>query len=141
MSHSTSGQAPRQSMMQTPLRRVRGSGSAKSGSHHWWMQRVSSIALLPLTIWFVLSLASSAGMTHAEALVWIGTPLNATLLLALIGLTFQHTASGLQVIIEDYTNQEWLKIGLILLVKGICWLLGIAAALAVLRIAVTRIVV
>jgi succinate dehydrogenase / fumarate reductase membrane anchor subunit len=136
MSHSTSGQPPRQAMLQTPLRRVRGSGSAKSGSHHWWMQRVSSIALLPLTIWFIASLASSAGISHGEALLWIGNPFNAVLLLALIALTFQHTASGLQVVIEDYVNQEWLRMAAILVVKGICWLLGIAAALAVLRIAV-----
>ncbi|PWS38861.1 succinate dehydrogenase, hydrophobic membrane anchor protein [Falsiroseomonas bella] len=136
MSHTTSGQPPRQATLRSPLGRVRGMGSAKSGAHHWWMQRVTSIALLPLTIWFILSLATSAGMTHAEVLLWIGQPFNVVLLLALIGLTFHHTASGLQVIIEDYTNQEWLKIGLVLAVKGICWLLGIAAALAVLRIAV-----
>lgn len=136
MSHTTSGQAPRQAQLRSPLGRVRGMGSAKSGAHHWWMQRVTSIALLPLTIWFILSLATNAGMTHGEALLWIGSPLNAVLLLALIGLTFHHTASGLQVIIEDYTKHEGLKIGAILAVKGLCWLLGIAAALAVLRIAV-----
>jgi len=136
MSHTTSGQPARQASLQSPLGRVRGSGSAKQGSHHWMMQRVTSIALLPLTIWFIASLATNAGMTHGEALLWIGTPFNAVLLLALIALTFHHTASGLQVIIEDYTNQEWLKIGGILAVKGACWLLGIAAALAVLRIAV-----
>jgi succinate dehydrogenase / fumarate reductase membrane anchor subunit len=136
MSHTTSGQAPRQSQLRSPLGRVRGAGSAKSGTHHWWMQRVTSIALLPLTIWFIVSLATSAGMTHGEVLLWIGSPFNAVLLLALIALTFHHTASGLQVVIEDYTKQEWLKIGLILAVKGFCWLLGIAAALAVLRIAV-----
>jgi succinate dehydrogenase / fumarate reductase membrane anchor subunit len=136
MSHSTSGQPPRQASLRTPLGRVRGAGSAKSGVHHWWMQRVSSIALLPLTIWFIVVMATNAGMTHAEAMAWIGRPLNATLLVALIVLTFQHTASGLQVIIEDYTNNEWLKMGLILGVKGLCWLLGIASVLAVLRIAV-----
>jgi succinate dehydrogenase / fumarate reductase membrane anchor subunit len=136
MSHSTSGQAPRQAQLRSPLGRVRGSGSAKSGAHHWWMQRVTSIALLPLTIWFILSLATSAGMTHGEALAWVGTPLNAVLLLALIGLTFHHTASGVQVILEDYVNKEWLRIGSILVVKGVCWLLAIAAAFAVLRIAV-----
>ncbi|HEV7266295.1 MAG TPA: succinate dehydrogenase, hydrophobic membrane anchor protein [Falsiroseomonas sp.] len=139
MSHTTNsrpaGQAPRQATLRSPLGRVRGAGSAKSGSHHWWMQRVSSIALLPLTIWFIVSLATSAGMTHGEVVLWIRHPLNAVLLLALIALTFQHTASGLQVVIEDYTNQEWLKIALILVVKGVCWLLGIAAALAVVRIA------
>jgi succinate dehydrogenase / fumarate reductase membrane anchor subunit len=136
MSHTTSGQAPRQAQLRSPLGRVRGMGSAKSGAHHWWMQRVTSIALLPLTIWFILSLATGAGMTHGEVLLWIGSPLNAVLLLALIGLTFHHTASGLQVVIEDYTKHEGLKIGAILAVKGLCWLLGIAAALAVLRIAV-----
>jgi succinate dehydrogenase / fumarate reductase membrane anchor subunit len=136
MSHTTSGQPPRQATLRSPLGRVRGMGSARSGAHHWWMQRVTSIALLPLTIWFILSLATSAGMSHFEVLLWIGQPLNAVLLLALVGLTFHHTASGLQVIIEDYTKQEWLRIGLILAVKGLCWLLGIAAVLAVLRIAV-----
>ncbi|WP_237216492.1 succinate dehydrogenase, hydrophobic membrane anchor protein [Falsiroseomonas oryziterrae] len=136
MSHTTSGQPARQAALQSPLGRVRGAGSAKSGSHHWWMQRVTSIALLPLTIWFIVSLATGAGMTHGEVLMWIGNPFNAVLLLALIALTFHHTASGLQVVIEDYVNQEWLKIGAILVVKGVCWLLGLAAALAVLRIAV-----
>ena len=136
MSHSTSTQTPRQSQMRSALGRVRGAGSAKSGAHHWWMQRVTSIALLPLTIWFILSLATNAGMTHGEAVAWIGSPLNAVLLLALIGLTFHHIAAGLQVIIEDYANSEWVKMASILAVKGICWLLGIAAVLAVLRIAV-----
>jgi succinate dehydrogenase / fumarate reductase, membrane anchor subunit len=140
MSHSTSsnpgGQPVQQAAMQTPLKRVRGSGSAKSGSHHWLLQRVSSIALLPLTIWFVAVLATNAGMTHAEVLAWIGNPFNAVLLIALVALTFQHTASGLQVIIEDYTNNEALKLGMIYAVKGLAWLLGIAAILSVLRIAV-----
>ncbi|WP_137179569.1 succinate dehydrogenase, hydrophobic membrane anchor protein [Roseomonas sp. AR75] len=136
MSHTTSGQPPRQATLRSPLGRVRGMGSAKSGAHHWWMQRVTSIALLPLTIWFILSLATSAGMSHAEAMLWIGQPLNAVLLLALIGLTFHHIAAGLQVIIEDYAHQEGLKIGLVLATKGLSWLLAIAAALAVLRIAV-----
>jgi succinate dehydrogenase / fumarate reductase membrane anchor subunit len=135
MSH-TDSTSPHQASLQAPLARVRGLGASGTGAHHWWMQRVTSIALLPLTIWFILSLATNAGMTHGEVLMWIGNPFNAVLLLALIALTFHHTASGLQVIIEDYTNQEWLKIGAILAVKGVCWLLGLAAALAVLRIAV-----
>ncbi|HZF76736.1 MAG TPA: succinate dehydrogenase, hydrophobic membrane anchor protein [Acetobacteraceae bacterium] len=136
MSHSVSGQPPSQPSMQSPLGRVRGRGSAKSGHHHWFAQRVTSIALLPLTIWFVFSLASSAGMTYAEALVWIGTPFNAVLLLALIGLTFYHTMLGLQVIIEDYTNSDTVKFALVLGVRAVCWLLALASALAVLRIAV-----
>lgn len=128
--------SPRQAQLRSPLGRVRGMGAARSGAHHWWMQRVTSIALLPLTIWFIVALASNAGMTHAEATAWIRQPLNAVLLLALIGLTFHHTASGLQVVIEDYVKPEWTKIAALLAVKGICWLLALAAALAVLRIAV-----
>lgn len=134
---SPPGSTPlRQTRLQTPLGRVRGAGSAKSGVGHWWTQRVTSLALLPLTFWFVLSLAGSAGMTHAEAVAWIGAPLNALLLLAMIGLTFHHIAGGLQVVIEDYLHAEGAKIAALLAVKAACALLALAAALAVLRIAV-----
>lgn len=129
-------ESSRQTILRTPLGRVRGSGSAKSGTHHWWMQRVTSLALLPLTIWFIASLATSAGMTHLEAAAWIGHPVNAVLLLAMIGLTFHHTAAGLQVVLEDYAKPEWVKITAVLAVKAICALLALAAALAVFRLAV-----
>ena len=122
--------------MRSPLGRVRGLGSAKGGTHHWWMQRVTSMALLPLTIWFALSAASLAGASYETTVAWIGRPWNAVLLLATIGLSFHHTAAGVQVIIEDYANQEWVKMGGILAVKAICVLLALASALAVLRIAV-----
>ncbi|MBK1662247.1 succinate dehydrogenase, hydrophobic membrane anchor protein [Paracraurococcus ruber] len=126
----------RNTTLRSPLGRVRGLGSAKGGTHHWWMQRVTSIALLPLTLWFALSAASLAGAPYEVTRDWIAQPLNAVLLLAAIGLTFHHTAAGMQVIIEDYANQEWVKVGAILAIKAICWLLAIASALAVLRIAV-----
>jgi succinate dehydrogenase / fumarate reductase membrane anchor subunit len=122
--------------LRSPLGRVRGLGSAKSGVHHWWMQRVTSIALLPLSIWLVFALAGMAGAGHAEAVAWIGRPLNAVLLLAFLAAAFHHTAAGVQVIVEDYANSEWAKMATILAVKGLCVLLWIAASLAVLRIAV-----
>jgi len=122
--------------LRSPLGRVRGLGSAKGGTHHWWMQRVTSVALLPLTLWFVFSVAALAGTPHAEVVAWIARPWNAVLLLLSIGIAFYHTASGVQVIIEDYTNQEWVKMAAILAVKAICWILALASALAVLRIAV-----
>ncbi|MBL6454288.1 succinate dehydrogenase, hydrophobic membrane anchor protein [Belnapia sp. T6] len=122
--------------MRSPLGRVRGLGSAKGGTHHWWMQRVTSMALLPLTIWFALAAASLAGASYVETVAWIGRPWNAVLLLVTIGLTFHHLASGVQVILEDYANQEWVKLGGILAVKAICVLLALASALAVLKIAV-----
>jgi succinate dehydrogenase / fumarate reductase membrane anchor subunit len=100
------------------------------------MQRVTSMALLPLMLWFALSAASLAGASYIETVAWIGRPWNAVLLLATIALAFHHTAAGMQVILEDYANQEWVKMGGILAIKAICWLLALASALAVLRIAV-----
>ncbi len=124
------------STMRSPLGRVRGLGSSHQGVGHWWLQRVSSALLLPLTLWFAVSAALLAGASHAETVAWIGRPHNAVLLLATLAISFQHTASGLQNILEDYVNQEWLKMGAILAQKTICALLWLASTLAVLRIAV-----
>ena len=93
-------------VMRTPLGRVRGLGSAKSGTHHWWMQRVTSIALLPLTLWFVVSMLSLAGASFAQTRAFLAWPVNAVLMLALIGLTFHHIAAGLQVVVEDYVRKD-----------------------------------
>lgn len=128
-------QSVTQTALRTPLGRVRGLGSAKTGTHHWWMQRVTSIALLPLTIWFVLGAIGLAGASHAETRAWIGAPLNAVLLLALIGAAFHHMAAGLQVVVEDYVRPELRRMALVLVIKGACALLALAAALSVLRIA------
>lgn len=125
-----------ETVLRSPLGRVRGLGSAKGGTHHWWLQRVTSMALLPLTIWFALAAASLAGASYVDTVAWIGRPWNAVLLLATIGLTFHHLASGMQVILEDYANSEWAKVGGILAIKAICVLLALASALAVLKIAV-----
>ena len=121
--------------LRSALGRVRGKGSARGGTHHWFMQRVTSVALLPLMLWFTLSVATLAGASHAETVAWIGRPVNALLLLASIALAFHHTAAGLQVILEDYLHKEWQRLVAILLAKGACWLAAIAAAFAVLRIA------
>ncbi|HYF06092.1 MAG TPA: succinate dehydrogenase, hydrophobic membrane anchor protein [Acetobacteraceae bacterium] len=122
--------------LRTPLGRVRGVGSAKGGTHHWWMARVTSVALLPLTIWIVFALAGLAGQGHAATVAWIAHPFNAVLLLAFLAAAFHHTAAGVQVVIEDYTRGEWTRMGGILAVKAVCFLLWLAASLAVLRIAV-----
>ncbi|WP_198372304.1 succinate dehydrogenase, hydrophobic membrane anchor protein [Roseomonas rosulenta] len=122
--------------LRSPLGRARGMGSAKGGTHHWWMQRVTSVALLPLTLWLVFSLARMPDSTWQQATAWIGRPFNAVLLLAFLAAAFHHTASGLQVVIEDYVRGEMARMGSLLAVKGICALLWLAGSLAVLRIAV-----
>ncbi|MEQ8334984.1 succinate dehydrogenase, hydrophobic membrane anchor protein [Nisaea sp.] len=121
--------------MRTPIGRVRGLGSAKSGLHHWWMQRVTAVALIPLTLWFVASLISLAGAGHAETVAWISSPIVAVLMISLIIATFYHAALGLQVVIEDYVHHEGGKLALLLGVKLLCSLLAVAALFAVLKLA------
>jgi succinate dehydrogenase / fumarate reductase membrane anchor subunit len=121
--------------LQTPLGRVRGLGSARGGTHHWWMQRVTSMALLPLTIWFILSVAGHTGTPYPEVLAWIARPFNAVLLLSFILISFYHAAAGMQVVLEDYVRNEFRRMLSILATKAICWLLALLAVLSVLRIA------
>lgn len=123
--------------MRTPLGRVRGLGSAKSGTHHWWMQRVTSLALLPLFLWFIFAMLSLAGAGYAEARTFLARPWNALLMLSLIGFSFHHIAGGLQVVIEDYVRPEKLRMLVILVVKGLSWAAAMISAFAVLRVAFT----
>lgn len=125
------------SSMRTPLGRVRGLGSAKSGTHHWWMQRVTSLALLPLFLWFILAMLSIAGASYAETRAFLAKPWNAVLMLALLGLSFHHIAAGLQVVVEDYVRAERPRMLVILAIKGLCWLAALASGFAVLRVAFT----
>jgi succinate dehydrogenase / fumarate reductase membrane anchor subunit len=120
--------------LRSPLGRVRGLGSAKSGTEHFWAQRVTAVALIPLTLWFVFSVMSLGGADHAAASAWMQSPVNAVLLLLLIVATFHHMQLGMQVVIEDYIHVEALKIGALVIVKGASLLLGVAAAFAVLKV-------
>jgi succinate dehydrogenase / fumarate reductase membrane anchor subunit len=90
--------------MRTPLAQVRGHGSAKSGSHHWWAQRLSAIALIPLVLWLVASLAVVATADYATAVDWLRSPWNSALLILLIGAMFYHAQLGMQVVFEDYIS-------------------------------------
>ena len=121
--------------LQTDLGKVRGLGSAKEGVHHWWAQRLTALALLPLVLWFVASVAGLAGAEFAAVRGWIGQPVTAILLVLLIVATFHHMQLGMQVVIEDYVHAEWLKITSIVLVKFASVFLAVAAVFAVLKIA------
>ncbi|MDE0781045.1 MAG: succinate dehydrogenase, hydrophobic membrane anchor protein [Alphaproteobacteria bacterium] len=119
----------------TPLGRARGLGSAKSGTGHWWAQRVTALALIPLVTWFVISMIVITGANHETALSFISSPINAVLLTLLIVATFYHGQLGLQVVIEDYIHTKWLEVTLILSVKGGAIFLGVASVYAVIAIA------
>ncbi|NOQ16545.1 MAG: succinate dehydrogenase, hydrophobic membrane anchor protein [Methyloprofundus sp.] len=101
----------------TPLAKARGLGSAKSGTRHWWMQRVTAVALIPLSFWLILFLQQLFQATYPEMKQWLASPVNLTLLLAWAFVGFYHAALGIQVVIEDYLSPEWLKIVSIWLVK------------------------
>ena len=119
----------------TPLARVRGLGSARAGTHHWWMQRLTAIALVPLSIWFVASLISVVSADHATVIAWLHSPLVAILCCALIVATFYHGQLGVQVVLEDYVHSEWLKLTSIVLMNLLSLLLAATCLFAVLRIA------
>jgi succinate dehydrogenase / fumarate reductase membrane anchor subunit len=112
--------------LRSPLGRARGLGSAKDGTHHWWAQRVTAIALVPLTVWFVASVIGLAGAPLIELQAWVASPVVAVLLLILVGATFQHARLGVQVVIEDYVHHEGVKVAL---------LLGAIAAFSILKLA------
>jgi len=123
--------------LQSDLAKVRGLGSAKEGVHHWWAQRLTAIALVPLVLWFVASVVGLAGAEFGAVRAWIAEPVTAILLVLMIGATFHHMHLGLQVVIEDYVHAKWLKMTSIILVKFASAFLAVAAGFAVLKIAFT----
>lgn len=115
----------------SPLARAIGLGSAKSGVAHWWVLRVTSVALVPLTLWFVASIIAHTGDDHAAFLVWLKSPVSSVAMVLLLLATFHHAALGLQVIIEDYLHGSTKFAALILMRLGAIGLavLGILATL------------
>ena len=128
--------SPTQTIMRSGLGRARGLGSAKSGTSKWFAERVSSVALVPLTLWFILAIFSLAGAPRAAVGAWLASPLNAALMLALILITFQHMAMGLQVVMEDYMHAEKPRLLAILAMKGITGILALMSIIAVLKLAI-----
>ncbi|MEM9289422.1 MAG: succinate dehydrogenase, hydrophobic membrane anchor protein [Pseudomonadota bacterium] len=120
--------------LKTPLGQVRGLGSAKSGTHHWWLQRVTAIGMLLLMIWFVVSLIGLRGASFEEATAWISQPLVSVIMLVLIGTAFYHMRLGIQVVIEDYLHGALRIAGIVALNFGTA-LLSAACLFSVLKIA------
>jgi succinate dehydrogenase / fumarate reductase membrane anchor subunit len=122
-------------IMRSQLGRARGLGSAKIGVQHWWAQRVTAIALLPLSLYFVLSVIRLEGHTRLQMADFIGRPWNTVLYLCLIAALFYHLALGLQVVIEDYVHKDVTRIASLLAVKGIIFFCALACAVSVLKLA------
>lgn len=126
------------SSFRNDLARVRGLGSAKEGVQHWWLQRVTAILLVPLTIWFLIELVAHVGAGRREVLHWLDNPVPFAGFLLLLGAGFWHLALGVQVVIEDYVHREGCKLALILLVKFACLALALAGMLSLFYIAFGR---
>lgn len=120
----------------TPYAAARGLGAAGHGASHWWAQRVSSIALVPLVLWLVLTLAGGSATDHAALTSWLGAPVNAILMILLLIAAFHHAALGLQVIAEDYIHSR-LRFGVIAFVQLACFAGGAAGIVATLVIALS----
>jgi succinate dehydrogenase / fumarate reductase membrane anchor subunit len=116
------------------LARAMGLGSAKEGVGHWWSQRVSAVALIPLTLWFVASIIAHTGSEYVTFIAWLRTPLASILMILLLIAIFYHTALGLQVVIEDYVHSR-AKFAALVAVRLVCFALAAAGIITTLRIA------
>ena len=123
------------SHLRDPLANAKGLGSAKAGSHHWIVQRLTAVALVPLSIWFLFCVAGRIGTQYAEARGLIAQPLQASLLAAFVIAAFYHAQLGLQVVVEDYVHTKWVEVALQIAIKLGCIFGAIVSLLAIVRIA------
>jgi len=119
--------------LRSPLRKVLGTGSAKEGVRHWWLQRLTSIALVPLTIWFVVSLLSLPSFEHVTVISWIAQSWTALLLILFILVATWHSQLGVRVVVEDYVHggAKTLTLVVITFIHALLAAMGVFAVLKV----------
>ena len=128
---------PKVEVMRSQLGRARGMGAARSGLHHWWVERVTALALVPLTVWFIYAVLHLLGAPQPSVHRFVANPVNTVLLLALVAMTFHHMQLGLQVVMEDYIDSQTWQRSAILLNKAVALILGLLCAVSILRMAFT----
>ncbi len=121
--------------LRSPIARARGLGSAHEGVAHWWGQRLTALALVPLMLWFVAYVCATLGEPFAAARASLHAPANAILMILMVSVGFYHGHLGLNVIVEDYVHTPWLKFVCLLGVKAAAFALGVAAVFAVAKVA------
>ena len=121
--------------LRTPLAKIEGLGSAKAGTLHFWHQRMTAVALIPLSIWFVASALAYVGADQGAVAAYFAEPVNAVPMFLFIVASTYHMSLGLQIIIEDYFHNEGQKIALLLLNKFAAWAIGAASTFALSRMA------
>ena len=122
---------------QTPLARVEGLGAAHSGTGHFWRQRVSAVALIPLSTWFVYAALAHVGADREAALALLHQPVNAIAMALFVIAVLHHSVLGLQVVVEDYVHTEGWKIAVLLFNQLLAWIIGAVCLFALLKIALS----
>ena len=120
--------------LRTPMRRVLGSGSAKGGVDHWWQQRLTAVALVPLSVWFAVSLLALPSFDHATVATWMRQSSTALLLILLVLVGAWHSRLGLQVVVEDYVPGPGGRTVTLVVINFVHVLLAAAGVLAVLKV-------
>ena len=121
--------------LRSRLSRVKGLGSAGHGTHHWWMQRVTAVAMVPLSLWFVASLVTGLLSPNViKVAEWFASPVNTIMMVMMIGALFTHAKLGAQVIIEDYVKCPVSKYSLLLANTFVCYAFASLSILAVLKL-------
>jgi succinate dehydrogenase / fumarate reductase, membrane anchor subunit len=118
--------------------RTQGLGSAREGVGHWWMQRVTALALIPMTLWFAASLIARASDDYGAFILWLRSPFTSVSMVLLLIALFYHMALGLQVVVEDYVHTERIKMPTVVVIHLGCFALAAAGIIATLRIAFGR---
>lgn len=136
MSNVNLSDVPSVTVLRSKLGRARGLGSAKSGLHHWWVQRLTAITLVPLSIYFVITVLVLNGASQTEVAGYISKPWNAVLLIATIVALFYHLSLGLQVVIEDYVHSEAPRRGVLILLQAVVVLLALFSLVSVLKLVI-----
>jgi succinate dehydrogenase / fumarate reductase membrane anchor subunit len=121
--------------LRSPLGTVTGLGSAKSGVHHWWSQRLTSIALVPLTMWFVVSLLSLPSLDHVTVVAWMAQSWTALLLVLLVLVATYHSQLGVRVVVEDYVHNTGSRTLILVLLTFLHAFLAVAGVFAILKVA------
>jgi succinate dehydrogenase / fumarate reductase, membrane anchor subunit len=120
--------------LRSPLGRVLGMGSAKDGTAHWWAQRVSAVALAPLTLWFVFSLLTLPAFDYDTVRIWLVVPISGFLAVLLVLVLTYHSYLGTTVIVEDYVHATGMKVLWLMVLRFLYVLCGGAGVFAILRI-------
>jgi succinate dehydrogenase / fumarate reductase membrane anchor subunit len=121
--------------LRSPLGKVLGTGSAKDGTGHWWAQRVTAVALIPLTLWFFIELLTLPGLDFETVKAWLAMPMSGFLAVLTVAVLTYHAYLGTTVIVEDYVHAPGLKVATLMVLRFLYVLFGGAGIFAILRVA------